>query len=297
MVERAETLVIANPAARHGEGGRRLPILQRTLEELGVAHEMAVTSGPEDAIFLAREGAESGYEVVVAAGGDGTMHEVANGLLLAGGTETLLGCIPLGNGNDFCHALGIPQVIEEACRLLVERPVRFVDVGQVGSRFFINTLGAGFDAQGAIESRNIRWLRGVPLYLLAVIRSLRAYEIPTITVTYDGDTLTQPMTMIVLCNGPREGGGFLIAPGAKVDDGVFDVVLARGLSRLGILRLLPDVMRGTHLDKEPVTLLKGRRVVLESPTPFPVHADGEILHHGIERLEIELLPGRLAVVA
>lgn len=297
MAGRAEILVIANPAARHGEGGRRLPILRRTLEELGVPHEVAVTTGPEDAISLAREGAELEYEVVVAAGGDGTMHEVANGLLLSGGSKTLMGCVPLGNGNDFCHALGIPQAIEEACRLLVERPVRSIDVGQVGSRFFINTLGAGFDAQGAIESRKIPWLRGVPLYLLAVFRSLRAYEIPTITVTYDGDTLTQPMTMIVLCNGPREGGGFLVAPDAEVDDGVFDVVLARGLSRLGILRLLPEVMRGTHLDKEPVTLLRGQQLVLESPSPFPVHADGEILHRETERLEIELLPRRLAVVA
>lgn len=297
MAKQPEILVVANPAARHGEGGRRLPILRQTLEGLGIAHEIAVTSGPEDAIALAREGAQSGYAVVVAAGGDGTMHEVANGLLLAGDGDTLLGCVPLGNGNDFCHALGIPQAIEEACRLLVDRPIRSIDVGRVGSRFFINTLGVGFDAQAGIESRKIPWLRGVPLYLLAIFRSLRAYAIPTITVTYDGESLTQPMTMIVLCNGPREGGGFLVAPDAKVDDGVFDVVLARGLSRLGILRLLPQVMRGTHLDKEPVTLLRGRRLILESPTPFPVHADGEILHRATERLEIELLPKRLAVVA
>ncbi len=297
MAEREDILVIANPAARHGEGGRRLPVLQQTLKDLGLPHEVSVTSGPEDAIHLAREGAESGYKVIVAAGGDGTMHEVANGLLLAGDGDTLLGCVPLGNGNDFCHALGIPQAIDEACQLLAERPVRSIDVGRVGSRFFINTLGVGFDAQAGIESRKIPWLRGLPLYLVAIFRSLRAYSIPTITVTYDGESLTQPMTMIVLCNGPREGGGFLVAPGAKVDDGILEVVLARGLSRLGILRLLPEVMRGTHLDKEPVTLLRGQRLLLESPSPFPVHADGEILHRGAERLEIELLPRRLAVVA
>jgi diacylglycerol kinase family enzyme len=104
------------------------------------------------------------------------------------------------------------------------------------------------------------------------------------------------MTMFCVANGKREGGGFLVAPEAKNDDGLFEILLARGLGRLGILRLLPEVIRGTHVDKEPVTMAKAKRVILDSPDPLPVHADGEILYTDAHHLEFELLPRRLAVI-
>jgi len=125
---------------------------------------------------------------------------------------------------------------------------------------------------------------------------LRRYEVPHITADLDGEKVSMTMTMLCVANGKREGGGFLIAPDAENNDGIFDICLARGLGRLGILRLLPEVMRGTHVDKEPVTMAKAKRVILDSPDPLPVHADGEIIYTDAHHLEIEIIPRRLRVI-
>jgi diacylglycerol kinase family enzyme len=170
-------------------------------------------------------------------------------------------------------------------------------VGRVNDRYFVNVVGVGFDALASIESLKIQsLLSGLPLYLLAVLLTLRRYEVPHITADLDGKKLSMTMTMFCVANGKREGGGFLIAPDAQNDDGIFDICLARGLGRLGILRLLPEVIKGTHVDKEPVTMAKAKRIVLDSLDPLPVHADGEILYTDAHHLEIEIIPRRLQVI-
>jgi len=289
--------LIANPMAGRGRGGKILPQVQEALNRAGLEFSEAVTTKPLEAIDLARQAAEEGYQLVVALGGDGTSHEVANGLLLSGNSEVALGMVPIGTGNDFASMFDTPTDPAQVARRLREGKTRLIDIGRVGDRYFVNALGIGFDALAAVEALKIQHLlSGMPLYLAAVLITLREYEIPHITVEFDGQRLSMPMTMLVVANGKREGGGFLIAPDAENDDGIFDICLARGLGRLGILRLLPEVMRGTHVDKEPVTMAKAKRVVLDSPDPLPVHADGEILYTVAHHLEIEIIPRRLRVI-
>lgn len=289
--------LIANPIAGRGRGGKILPQVQEALNRAGLEFSEAVTTKPLEAIDLARQAAEEGYELVVALGGDGTSHEVANGLLSSGNSEVTLGMIPIGTGNDFASMFDTPTDLEAVALRLREGKTRLIDVGRVGDRYFVNTLGIGFDALASVEALKIQHLlSGMPLYLVAVLITLREYKIPHITVEFDGQRLSMPMTMLVVANGKREGGGFLIAPDAENDDGLFDICLARGLGRLGILRLLPEVMRGTHVDKEPVTMAKAKRVILDSPDPLPVHADGEIIYTDAHHLEIEIIPRRLRVI-
>jgi len=172
-----------------------------------------------------------------------------------------------------------------------------VDVGRLGSRIFTNGVGVGFDALVAVESRKISRLTGLPLYLLAVLRTLLlTYRTPAVRIALDDQTISQEITMIAIANGRCYGGGFWVAPQAEVQDGLLDVVTARGLGRLAILRLLPHVIKGTHLDKEPVRSYRSRHVVIESEEPLPMHADGE-LWPAASRIEIELIPGKLRVIA
>jgi YegS/Rv2252/BmrU family lipid kinase len=289
--------LIANPIAGRGRGGKVLPQVREALKRAGLEFSEALTTKPLEAIDLARQAAEEGCELVVALGGDGTSHEVANGLLSSGNSEVALGLIPIGTGNDFAGMFNTPTDLDQVARRLQEGKTRQIDVGRVNDRYFVNVVGVGFDALASIESLKIQsLLSGLPLYLLAVLLTLRRYEVPHITADLDGKKLSMTMTMFCVANGKREGGGFLIAPDAQNDDGIFDICLARGLGRLGILRLLPEVIKGTHVDKEPVTMAKAKRVILDSPDPLPVHADGEILYTDAHHLEIEIIPRRLQVI-
>lgn len=289
--------LIANPTAGRGRGGRILPQVQEALNRTGLEFSQALTTKPLEAIDLARQAAEEGYPLVVALGGDGTSNEVANGLLSSSNSEVALGMIPIGTGNDFASMFDTPTDLEAVAGRLQEGETRLIDVGWVNDRYFVNALGIGFDALASVEALKIQhFLSGMPLYLVAVLITLREYKIPHITVEFDGERLSMPMTMLCVANGKREGGGFLIAPDAKNDDGVFELLIAKGLGRLGILRLLPEVMRGTHVDKEPVTMAKAKRMTLDSPDPLPVHADGEIIYTDAHHLEIEIIPRRLPVI-
>ena len=289
--------LIANPIAGRGRGREALPAAEEALRRQGLQFVTEVTSRPLEAMEIARQAAEEGYQLVVAMGGDGTSHEVANGLLSSGNSEVALGLIPIGTGNDFADMFDTPLDLAQAARRLKAGKTRLIDVGQVNDRYFVNVLGMGFDALVSIEALKIQHvLRGFPLYLAAVFITLKEYQIPYITIEFDGERFSMPMTMFNVANGKREGGGFLIAPDAENDDGVFDLLIAKGLGRLGILRLLPEVIKGTHVDKEPVTMARAKRVILDSPDPLPVHADGEILYTDAHHLEIEIIPRCLRVI-
>lgn len=274
-----------------------MPAAEEALRHQGLQFKTEVTSRPLEAMEIARRAAEEGCELVVALGGDGTSHEVANGLLSSGNSEVALGMIPIGTGNDFADMFDTPTDLAQVALRIREGKTRLIDVGWINDRYFVNIVGVGFDALVSIQALKIQHvLRGFPLYLAAVFITLKEYQIPHITVEFDGERLSMPMTMINVANGKREGGGFLIAPDAQNDDGIFDICLARGLGRLGILRLLPEVIKGTHVDKEPVTMAKAKRVILDSPDPLPVHADGEIIYTEAHHLEIEIIPRRLRVI-
>lgn len=289
--------LIVNPAAGRGEVERRMPLLREILQREGLEFEEARSKAPWEAVGLAQKAAEEGYPIVVAVGGDGTVHEVGNGILQAGKESTAMGILPTGTGSDFAYALGIPTDLQQACRILRDGETRAVDVGWiVGERYFLNGVGIGFDARVAIESRKIKRLRGFLVYLVAVFRILMDYHIPRVKIDLDGQKIEQTITLTAVANGRRYGGGFLLAPDARVNDGLFEVCIGRGLGRLGILRLIPEVMKGTHIDKEPITMARARRVVIESEDPLPVHADGEIVATDAHRLEMEVHPGRLQVI-
>ena len=294
----AKAKIILNPYAGRWKGQRSMPAVEDALKEVGVDFDLVCTAGADHAIELAREAALGGYSPVVAAGGDGTIGEVVNGLMQTAGDQAAgpLAIIPLGSANDFIQTLGTPADIRGACQLLRTGQVRTIDVGRVNERYFINDVGVGFEPQVTLESRKIKRLRGKLIYLVAVLRAVRDPIQAHMTIEWDGaQRISKPILMVSVANG-RCTGGFWLTPHAELDDGELDFIFADALSRLQILRFLPEVMRRTHLDKDPVTYGRTRHIVITSEEPVPVVADGEIMTTEGHHLEIEVFPSQVQVL-
>ena len=298
--------LIMNPAAGTGGTESLLPIVLDELRQGGITPHVSRTECPKHAIELAKQAVADGYDTILAMGGDGTTNEVVNGLMSHYHGEPMgtLGIIPVGGGNDFCAAINWPADVRQACRRLASAQRRLIDIGKINERYFVNVAGAGFDTTVSVEAYKMREmpglssLRGFPLYLLAVFKTLFLnYKIPVTTIRHDDQVLVQPTLMIAVANGPRYGGGFLIAPQATADDGLFDVCVAGYLNRLGILKLLPHVMKGTHVGKKQVLMLRARRVALEGDLATCAQVDGELYPNDSGSFVFELLPKSLWVLA
>jgi len=273
--------VVVNPAAGGGRTARRWPSLRERLRRVGLEFEVAETSGPGSATELARTAVADGWPLVVAVGGDGTVNEVANGLIDPTGRPTgVLGAIMTGRGRDACRNLKIAADHAVAVRRLVHGEDVLVDVGAAEwsgapPRVFVSSAGAGFDAVAAIRAQSIRSPGTVP-YLLGVLHALRGHRPVHAAITIDGrPTWTGSLTMAVVANGPHYGGGMRIAPAARPDDGALDLLIVAGLRRAELLAWLPTVYWGAHLRSAKVTTARGRSIEIVTEPAVPVHLDGE----------------------
>jgi diacylglycerol kinase family enzyme len=292
-----ELCVIFNPAAGRDQAARRLASLR---QRLGNHAHFVPTQEPGHALDLARQAALDGCRRVVAAGGDGTAHEVANGLLLAQRPDVSLVVFPIGSANDYAFSLET-----ESGALRPGSACRQVDVGLVrvpGGRekFFVCCLGLGLNGAVTLEARRIKWLQGVALYGLATLRALwYHYGCPQMEITFDDQPPWQGATLMLSVLLGRREGGFVLAPEARLDDGLFDYVHAGRLSRLQVLRLLPRLaLAGPPRHHPRVRQGQCRRVHLTSEAPLTVHIDGEFFCRPEDRvrtLEIQIIPGGLRV--
>jgi diacylglycerol kinase (ATP) len=299
--------IIANPTAGGGAGERAIPQIERLLTKHSLDFDIVRTKHPWHAAELAREAVIAACDVIVAVGGDGTSNEVINGLMeakQAGSHSFAMGVLSVGRGNDFAHGVGVPYHLEHACQVLVEDHRRLIDVGRVvggmypQGRYFGNCVGAGFDAIGTIEVAKLPRLGGFLSYFIAVLKTVFLYyKAPLTTVEYDGQTLTQPSLMISIMNGRRLGGGFIMAPNAEPDDGLFDLCIAHEVSRARIFSLIPHFLRGTQATQEPITTGQAAQISITAlEGSLPAQTDGEILCIDGQHLEIELLARQIEVI-
>jgi diacylglycerol kinase family enzyme len=290
--------VIYNPAAGRGKARKRLEAARR---RFGPDVVYRPTDGPWHAAELARKAATEGFARVVAAGGDGTVHEVANGLLAADRDRVALSVWPLGSMNDLAYSLGLSCWWAEGAG----RPLDILqtDVGVVRSagreRFFVNGCGVGFNGLVARESRSIRWLRGRPLYVLAFLKTMvRHYATPDLTVRLDSAACEGPTLSLSLNLGQREGG-FPVTPDARLDDGAFEVLHVGAVRRWELVRYLPGLVAGRLPTDHPhMRRAQCGRATVRAAAALCVHTDGELFAtptEDVRELEVELLPGRLRV--
>lgn len=302
----ARIKIIVNPQAGRGRAAQLEPLIRRHMEALHADIDVVRTTRPGEAIDLALRAKEEGCETVAAVGGDGTSHEVVNGLVAHanGSTAGILGCVPAGSGNDFAVMSGVPGDVARACEVLVRGAERAVDIGEVIidgrlQRCFTNAVGIGFDALVVRETRRHPHLRGPALYLPAVLRTIAVtMRAPRLAITLDGERAIDGKALLaVVSNGPREGGAFLVAPGARIDDGRLDLTVAAEMTRLQMLGMMPRFMRGTHVGDPRVITRRARHITIASDDPLYLHVDGEILCDQAHEVALRVLPGRLRMRA
>ena len=287
--------VILNPKAGRGKGEKTRADLEAELKRQGLFFEIAPTEYAGHAIELAAEAARE-YDVVVAAGGDGTANEVANGILKSNGA--VMGLLPIGSGNDFARAMKIPKKLAEAVTVLARGKTKKIDIGLVNGRHFPNGLGIGFDALVVRESMRIQRLRGLLIYLTAVIKSVFKYDSPHMTLQLDGETkVDDRVFMVTVGNGISLGGGFILTPDAKNDDGVFDVCVFHHLTKPKIFLNLPKVFWGGHTKIKEVEMFRASEVDVFSSEPVEAHVDGELISDEEGHFRARLLPRTLEIVA
>jgi len=297
--------LIFNATADMGQAWQIANDLRPIIADYGHAH-WSGTVYPTHATELASQAMEQGYDMVIAIGGDGTVHEVINGLMLIPEKKRpILGIVPVGSGNDFAHAIGLPDKPDVALVHALRGEPKPVDLGllsdETGRReYFDNTLGIGFDAVVTIRSHKLPVVRGFLMYLTAVIQTIILNFNPMqLHVETDAETWDLSTLMLTLCNGSREGGGFLVAPQACNNDGLLEYATIRKVSRLMMFRLVPEVMRGTHGRFKQVRMGTFHKMTLHSDRPLYIHADGEIytgFNTDIRRLSLEVVPGAIRVV-
>ncbi len=300
--------IIYNPAAGKGRAGKNLPKIQAQLHDCGFDYELSLTEGPGHAQELSRSAAEAGCPLVVAAGGDGTVNETINGLMLAnmnGYQRPALGVLPIGRGNDFAFGVGIPQETSLACANLVLGQRRRIDIGRVTGgnfpqgRYFGNGIGLGFDTVVGFEAAKIKWLTGAASYFAALVKTIFLYSrAPIYELVLDGAAQQKPFLLVSVMNGRRMGGAFLMAPDGQPGDGAFDLCLAGQVSQILILPLALTFISGRQGENAAVEMVRARQVQIRAiQGTIPAHADGETICTAGRSLSVDLCPGALEVIS
>lgn len=299
---RAMTLtLIVNPASGGRHGQQDHPLVER-LRQLKPDAEILLTRRSGEATELARVRCMRDDQLVVAVGGDGTVHEVAAGLV---GGRALMGVIPIGSGNDFAKMLASPREPEAALAWFEQAQPRPCDVGQVrieqadrsiGQAHFINSLGIGFEAEVAASAARARVFKGFSRYLVAALRHLASYRAPRMVLRYGEQTIDQRQFLVALGNGRCAGGGFHLTPKAEIDDGLLDLCRADAMSMARLLMILPSVFSGRHTRFRGVHSDRVERISIDCPEGCMVHADGEIVAEQAVGIEVSLHRGGLRLL-
>ena len=286
--------VLVNPAAGRGKSRRALEALRGLAAEAG--SELHVSADAEDLVAQARAAVRDGVERLLVAGGDGTFHHVAQALV---GAPCALGVVPLGRGNDFAADLAVPEELAAAFAFAQSGPLRQIDVGRVNDRYFTGYCGVGFDSEAARYAYEApAFLSGTLAYVYSVLRTMLTFHAPMMKVRHGAGEFAGPAMFAVACNISRFGGGMRIAPEARYDDGLLDLVIARELGRIALLRVFPKVYTGRHVDHPAVQISRTATASVEVDRSLNIACDGELVGRLTDhRLEVSIEPAALRVVA
>jgi len=300
--------IILNPHSNRGTSLKELPRIEKFLSIHKLDYDVTQTRHPWHAAMLAREAVVDGYDVIVAAGGDGTVNEVMNGLMLAktdrSSLNASMGILPVGRGNDFAYSMGVPASLEESCLALAQHKSRCIDIGWVcgglypEGRYFGNGVGIGFDAVVGFVAAENQLLRGFASYVWAALKTISLYfTAPDIEICGDDWQVHQPCLMVSIMNGRRMGGAFMMAPQSEPDDGLLDLCIVKQINKLKTLKMIPEFIRGSQYQHACVVHKRTRKLSIKAVAgTLPSHADGETLCTSGVELQIELLPKQINLV-
>lgn len=283
-------VILLNEAAGRGSARAKHVLIRKLAAEAGVE----VRDNSDSLSLRARFAVRQGCDRIIAAGGDGTVHAVLNGMFGSGAT---LAIIPAGSGNDLAANLGIPCDVRTALDLALTGPVREMDVCEIGKRrYFACIASFGIDSfANKIANQHRGPFRGTALYIWSLLVSLARFRPPTVTVTHDNGEFTSEIMLLAAANAASYGGGLRIAPDAKLDDGIIDLIAVRKMSRLRLLWHFRKIFNGSHIHLGEVTHIRSRRLRVRADRRLDIFADGEF--EGQTSQTITILPRALKVIA
>ena len=309
---RSKHLIMLNPIAGKGRAGERLPEIEAGLKARGIDYELRLTTGVWHAAELARAAGREGFRVVVAAGGDGTVNEAINGLMLARASDEkvpVLGVLSVGRGNDFSYGADVPGDLDACLDVIAAGQSRPMDVGRVaggdypGGRYFGNGVGIGFDTIVGLEAAKMKRVHGFMAYVLGALKTLIIYpsapEVRVEAIDENGATavIAQKSHQISIMNGKRMGGTFFMAPSASNDDGLLDLCMAEDLSRGEMLGLVARYTKGTQAEHPRIKTGRYKSYsVAASSGGLVVHADGETICVNGTSLQISCVPSAFEIL-
>ena len=282
--------LLVNPSSAGGKSLKLLPRVEAALDARRAVFRVEKTRSLEHGVDLALRAVESG-EVPVAISGDGLIGAVGGAMA---GTETPLGLIPGGRGNDLARALGIPSEPEAAVDVVLGGQSRRIDVGEANGKRFLGIVSVGFDSECNRLANETHFIRGNLVYAYSMVRTLIGWRSARFTVVTGGERKRLTGYQVDVANNSVYGGGMYIAPEAEIDDGQFDVVAITEVGKLRFVRGLRDVLKGAHIDKEEVTTFRASRLELDASRPFPVYADGD--HLTDLPVSLKVLPRCLSIL-
>jgi diacylglycerol kinase (ATP) len=300
-------IIILNPIAGKGKAAEMIPQIEGLFKERGIEYDLRVTQGVWHAAELARDAGRAGYGAVVAAGGDGTVNEVVNGLMLAherGERLPVMGVLSVGRGNDFAYGADVPPDLASCVEVIAARASRPMDVGKVTGgdypmgRYFGNGIGVGFDTIVGLEAAKLKRVHGFMAYVIGALRTFVIYpEAPLVRVEGDGEAIEQASHQISIMNGKRMGGTFFMAPQSVNHDGFFDLCMAERLSRREMIGLIARYTKGTQAKSPKIRIGRAARYAITAPNGgLVVHADGETICVDGGSLLVECLPSRIRIM-
>ena len=291
---RLDAAFLVNPASANGATGKRWPKLRARAAELGLRGETLISERPGQLTELARAAAAD-HDLLVVVGGDGTLNEVVNGVA---GTTVELAILPAGTGQDFGRTYGIPTRFDDAVRLALAGAATTIDLGRAtfagGERYFANVGSVGMSGAVAKRANSMtKALGGRTTFYYALVREFVAWQNSEVTVTFDTGERSGPMHDVIVANGQWHGGGMRLAPEARFDDGLFDVVLIGDISKLDFVTTSPKLYKGGHVGHPRVEVVRSATVAIDAARPLPVELEGEPV--GTTPARFEIVPRALRV--
>jgi diacylglycerol kinase (ATP) len=295
--------IILNPYSNRWNARKRWPEAETALKTARVDFELAVSEYPRHTIELAEQAARQGFSPIVAAGGDGTIGEVVNGLARAAQADQALlgplGILPLGSANDLVDNLGLPKDLSGAARVIAGGKTRRMDIGSVNGLYFANNSAIGLEPYITLVQQRITWIKGMLRYLAAALAGIMDKPLWSAEIEWEGGHYKGAMLLVTVGNGARTGGVFYMAPHADPFDGKLTFVYGLRRTRRAMFAVLPKTMkRGEGSYVETVDIHEEHtpwiKIHVESPTP--AHIDGEIFSEAIQDLEYRIHPGRLQIL-
>lgn len=306
---KSEKFIILNPHAAKGKALRQRTVIESFFSNQSIPIHLEMTHRPLEAIALAKGAVRDGYKTIIAAGGDGTVNEVVDGVMKAsrelGLSEEdipVVGLIPIGRGNDFAFFADIPKRVEDACRLIAENKFSWIDYGEVwGGRFedgrcFVNGVGIGFEPLVNFVASDFKRVSGMLSYLMGFLKIMFHYPAPVrVTMESDQGNLVCDTQQISLCNGRRMGSTFIMGPYAELDDGLIDVVYAnRPIEGKEILRYALKFLSGSQLKTDRFSMFRTTDITITAKDDSLVcHTDGEEVSRGCDKIRVKLYPNGL----